>query len=319
MATITLKNTDTNTKTKTKSLKKIADRWQLYLFMLFPIVLTLIFSYYPMFGIQLAFKRYVSSMGIWGSPFVGLDQFTKFFNSYVFGRVLTNTLTLSFYGLIAGFPLPIIFALMLNAMKNQGYKRFIQTVTYIPHFISTVVMVGMIMQFVNPRIGLLGIIFKAITGVSAPDLLGDSMAFPHLYVWSGIWQGLGWSSIIYLAALSSVDMELYEAARIDGANRFKQMIHIDFPSIIPTAIMLLILSAGSIMNVGFEKVFLMQNGLNLQTSEVISTYVYKVGLANTTTDFSYATAIGLFNSIVNLILIISVNTFSKRFSQQSLW
>lgn len=317
MATISLKYSQV--KVKKRSFKRITSRWQLYLFILLPLILTLVFAYYPMFGIQLAFKKFDSSLGIWGSPFVGLDQFIKFFKSYMFSRVIINTLSLSLYGLIAGFPIPIIFALMLNAMKNQRYKKFIQTVTYIPHFISTVVMVGMIMQFLNPRIGAFGLIYKALTGITAPDLMGSSATFAHIYIWSGIWQGLGWSSIIYIAALSSVDTELYEAARIDGANRFKQMLHIDLPSILPTAIMLLILSAGSIMNVGFEKVFLMQNSLNSITSEIISTYVYKIGLASSVPDYSYSTAIGLFNSVVNLILIAAVNYVSKRFSQQSLW
>lgn len=294
------------------------SQWQLYLFMLLPVVSLLIFSYYPMFGIQLAFKDFDPNLGIWGSKWIGFEHFKKFFNSYMFSRVLKNTLVLSFYGLIAGFPIPIIFALMLNSMRNLKYKKIVQTVTYLPHFISTVVMVGIILQVLNPQTGLFGTVWRAFTGDIAPNIMGKSGAFPHLYVWSGVWQSVGWSSIVYIAALSGVDTNLYEAAAIDGAGRFKQLIYIDLPSIVPTAILLLIMNAGSIMNIGFEKVFLMQNDLILSTSEVISTYVYKVGLLGQN-DFGYATAIGLFNSIINLILITTVNTISSRVNDQSLW
>ena len=255
---------------------------------------------------------------MWASSWIGFDHFAKFLSSYMFGRVLKNTLTISLYGLIAGFPIPIIFALLLNAMRNLKYKKVVQTVTYLPHFISTVVMVGIIMQVLNPQMGVFGTAWKAVTGTQAPNIMANPDAFPHLYVWSGIWQSVGWSSIVYIAALSGVDSSLYEAAAIDGAGRFKQVIHIDLPSIIPTAVLLLIMNAGSIMNVGFEKVFLFQNDLNLRTSEIISTYVYKIGLTGQN-EVDYATAIGLFNSVVNLILIMIVNTVSSRVSQQSLW
>lgn len=303
---------------KNKTLSKMRSQWQLYFMLLIPAAFLLIFSYYPMLGIQLAFKDFNANLGMWGSAWVGLKHFDKFFHSYMFARVLKNTLTISIYGLIAGFPLPIIFALLLNAMPGRRYKKLVQTVTYLPHFISTVVMVGIIMQILNPTVGLLGIIWRAVTGNAAPNVMGNPAAFSHLYVWSGIWQSLGWSSIVYFAALSGVDTNLYEAAAIDGASRFKQVIHIDLPSILPTAIMLLIMNAGSIMNVGFEKVFLFQNDLNLRTSEIISTYVYKIGLTGQN-DFGYATAIGLFNSLVNLILIVIVNTISSKVSEQSLW
>lgn len=294
------------------------SQWQLYLFLLLPVLSLLIFSYYPMLGIQLAFKDFDPNLGIWGSKWVGLTYFKKFVNSYMFRRVLKNTLVISFYGLAAGFPIPILFALLLNAMKNLKFKKLVQTVTYLPHFISTVVMVGIILQMINPQMGLLGTIWRMFSDRNAPNIMANSKAFPHLYVWSGVWQSVGWSSIVYIAALSGVDTALYEAAAIDGASRFKQMIYIDLPSIIPTAVLLLIMNAGSIMNVGFEKVFLLQNDLNLQTSEVISTYVYKVGL-NGQNDFGYATAIGLFNSLVNLLLITIVNTISSRVNEQSLW
>ena len=303
---------------KSKTLMKAKSQWQLYLFMLIPVAFMLVFSYYPMLGIQLAFKDFDYNLGMWGSEWAGLDHFVKFLDSYMFGRVLKNTLVISLYGLVAGFPIPIIFALLLNSMQNQKYKKVVQTVTYLPHFISTVVMVGIIMQVLNPQMGIYGTVWRAITGSMAPDIMANPDAFPHLYVWSGIWQSVGWSSIVYVAALSGVDSSLYEAAAIDGAGRFKQVLHIDLPAILPTAILLLIMNAGSIMNVGFEKVFLFQNDLNLRTSEIISTYVYKIGLTGQN-DLGYATAIGLFNSVVNFILIVIVNTISSRVSQQSLW
>ena len=299
--------------------KEILSRWQLYLFLLLPLVYIIVFAYVPMAGLQLAFKKFSPRLGIWGSPWVGLDQFTKFFKSYMFERVLKNTIRVSLYSLIAGFPIPIIFALLLNSMRNYKFKRSIQMITYIPHFISTVVLVGMVLQMINPRIGLFGMLYRALAGSDLPNLIGMPKAFSHLYVWSGVWQGLGWGSIIYISALASVDSELHEAAEIDGASRFQRVRFIDFPSILPTATIMLILNSGQIMNVGFEKVFLMQNGLNLRASEVISTYVYKVGIASSTQDFSYATAIGLFNSAINFALICLVNSFSKRVSDNRLW
>ena len=299
--------------------KKRIKHWQLYLFLVIPIVLVFIFNYIPMAGIQLAFKKYNINLGIMGSPWIGFDNFKKFFRNYQFWRLLKNTLTLSLYGMLAGFPIPIMLALLLNSMNNLKYKKFIQTVTYMPHFISTVVMVGLIIQVFNPRIGLYGIIYSAVTGNNAPDVLGSASAFPHIYVLSGVWQSMGWNSIIYMAALAGVDAELHEAAQMDGASKFQRILHIDLPSILPTAIMLLILNAGSIMNIGFEKAFLMQNNLNLRSSEVISTYVYKMGLESATGDYGYATAIGLFNSVINFILIVSVNAVSKKVTEQSLW
>ena len=299
--------------------KKRIKHWQLYLFLVIPIVLVFIINYIPMAGIQLAFKKYNMNLGIMGSPWIGFDNFKKFFRNYQFWRLLKNTLTLSLYGMLAGFPIPIMLALLLNSMNNLKYKKFIQTVTYMPHFISTVVMVGLIIQVFNPRIGLYGIIYSAVTGNNAPDVLGSASAFPHIYVLSGVWQSMGWNSIIYMAALAGVDAELHEAAQMDGASKFQRILHIDLPSILPTAIMLLILNAGSIMNIGFEKAFLMQNNLNLRSSEVISTYVYKMGLESATGDYGYATAIGLFNSVINLILIVSVNAVSKKVTEQSLW
>lgn len=283
-----------------------------------PLAIIIIFSYWPMLGIQMAFKKFDLSLGMWASPWVGPENFRRFFQSYQFSRVLINTLLLSFYDLLT-FPVPIIFALLLNCLRNERYKKVIQTVTYIPHFISTVVMVGLLMQTFNPMVGVYGIAYKAITGNVASDLMANATAFPHLFVWSGVWQSMGWNSIVYIAALTGVDAALHEAAEIDGANRLQRVIHIDIPSILPTAVMLLILRCGSIMNIGFEKTFLMQNDLNIRASEVISTYVYKVGLSSASGDFGRATAIGLFNSVINLLLIVTVNAVSKRVSDQSLW
>ena len=300
--------------------KKVLARWQLYLWLVIPIAYYLIFKYYPMFGIQLAFKKYDVGLGIWGSKWIGFDNFTRFFKSYYFKRVITNTLRLSLYSLIVGFPMPVIFALMLNTVRNQKFKKFAQMVTFIPHFISVVVLVGMIFQIFNPRIGAYGLIYSALTGTTtAPDILAKSGAFPHVYIWSTIWQELGWNSVIYLAALAGVDSELHEAAKIDGASRFKRVLYIDLPSIIPTIVVLLILRCGSIMTVGFEKTYLLQNELNLASSEVIATYSYKVAFNGALSDFGFSTAIGLFNSVIELVLLVTVNQISKKVTENSLW
>ena len=300
-------------------LNSVKRRWQLFLFLLIPVVWVIIFNYVPMVGVQIAFRKYKIRDGIWGSKWVGLAHFVKFFNSYQFQRVLVNTIRVSLYSLVAGFPLTIVLALCMNALTNQQYKKFVQTLTYIPHFISTVVMVGMITQIFNSSTGLYGRLGWIFAGQRPDDILSKAEVFPHMYVWSGVWQGMGWSSIIYMAALSSVDSSLHEAAEIDGASRFQRCIYIDFPCILPTATILLIMNAGNIMSVGFEKVFLMQNSLNLSTSEVISTYVYKVSLTASGNDFSYGTAIGLFNSLVNMTLLVLVNFISKRVGETSLW
>jgi len=295
--------------------------WQLYLFFLIPFVVLMIFDYYPMFGVQIAFKDYTSTKGIWGSPWVGFSHFMTFFKSHMFSRVVLNTISLSMYSLIAGFPLAIIFALLLNIIRNQKIKRTIQTITYMPHFISVIVIVGILFQLLNPVNGLYGNLYRVFGGDGYPkDLLTIANAFPHLYVWSGIWQNLGWNSIIYIAALSSVDIELHEAAKIDGATRLKRIRYVDFPAILPTISIMLILRMGGIMSVGFEKAYLMQNNLNLVKSEVISTYVYKVGLSRSS-NFSYGSAIGLFNSVINCAMLILVNAISRKLSSEgsSLW
>jgi len=301
-----------------KLLKRIFYHWQLYAMLVIPIVYIIIFAYWPMYGAQIAFRQFMPRLGIWDSPWVGMDNFMRFFNSHQFRRVIVNTFVLSAYGLVAGFPLPIILALGLNVIQRKYFRKTVQMVTYIPHFISVVVIVGMIFQLFNPILGIYGNAWRALFDTRPPNLLGSPSAFRHIFVWSGIWQGVGWGSIIYFAALSGIDVQLHEAAIADGASRFKRIIHIDIPGIMPTAVILLILSCGNIMSVGFEKVFLMQNELNRSASEVISTYTYRVAFVGGT-DFSLASAVGLFNSVVGLVLIIIVNTIAKRVGETSLW
>ncbi len=302
-----------------RTLIEVKRHWQLYVFLLLPLVYIIIFKYIPMLGLQIAFKDFTPTGGIWGSDWVGLKWFDKFFNSYQFTRVLKNTLVLAIYQLAASFPISILFALMLNIVRQQKFKKTVQTVTYIPHFISVVVVVGMMTTMFNPIIGVFGTIYQRITGELMPNILAQPSAFPHLYVWSDIWQHFGWNSIIYLAALTGVDPAIHEAAEIDGASRLKRVWYIDFPAILPTATIILIMNAGRIMNVAFQKVYLMQNPMNLSASEVISTYVYKIGLVTAGGNFSYATAIGLFNAIINLALILIVNRLARSFGKTSLW
>lgn len=298
--------------------QRIARNYQLYLVLLLPTLYIVIFKYVPMYGAQIAFRSYSVRQGFWASPWVGLYHFQRFFTSYQFSRVILNTLGISIYQLIAGFPIPIVLALALNSTNRPGFKRWVQTTTYIPHFISTVVMVGMVLQFLSPRIGIFNEI-RSLLGRGPINYIAEPEYFKSVYVWSGVWQTAGWGSIIYLAALSAIDPQLHEAAIIDGANRFQRVRFIDLPGILPTAIILLIINAGRMMNVGFEKVFLLQNDLNLRSSEVIQTYVYKVGLASATANYSYSTAIGLFNAVINLALIILVNRLARRVGGTSLW
>ena len=304
-----------------KSLKKrLRANWQCYIFLILPLAYLLIFKYYPMLGVQIAFKKYSLRLGIWGSPWVGLKNFTKFFSSIMFQRTIINTLRLSFYSILAGFPFPILFALALNSLRGDKTRKLIQTITYIPHFISTVVMVGMIMQVFHNTVGLYGALGRLFTGTKPPDLFASPDAFVHMYVWSGVWKTFGWSSILYIACLGNVNGELMEAAEIDGANRLQRVWHVEVPALLPTIIIQLILRMGSVMSVGFEKAFLMQNDLNLRTSEVISTYVYKQSLGATTkADYSYSTAVDLFNSFINLLFIVTVNQISRKVSDTSLW
>lgn len=300
--------------------KKYAKYWQLYLFLLFPVIYVCIFNYRPLIGLQIAFRDFSIAKTMWTSPWVGLKNFEKFLNSYQFVRVLKNTVFLSLYSVIAAFPFPIIFALTLNSIRNKRYKKITQTITYIPHFISVVVLVSMVNQIMHPMNGIYGAAAQAITGNIPNDLLASPSAFPHLYVWSGIWQSFGYDSIIYFAALSGVSLELHEAAQVDGASRLKRMIHIDLPAIAPTITIMLILRISKVMNLGFQKIYLMQNPLNLSASEVISTYVYKKGLGSgMSNDYSYSAAVDMFNSLVNLLLVVSANFVSRKVSETSLW
>lgn len=299
--------------------KRIFKARQLYLMLFVPFVYLIIFKYVPMGGLTLAFKEYSAAEGILGSPWAGFKYFKKFFTDYNFDRVLVNTLRLSIYTLAVNFFIPILLALALNCITNHKVKKAVQTITYIPHFISIVVLVGIVIQMFNPVIGLYGTIGKTIIGSRPVDILGIPSAFLHVYVWSGVWQNAGWDSIIYVAALANSDQEIHEAAQIDGANRFQRILYVDIPAIIPTAIILLIMNSGKVMSVGFEKVYLLQNSLNLSYSEVISTYVYKQAFGTGMTNFSYSTAIGFFNSAINFILITLVNQISKKLNSTSLW
>ena len=300
------------------SLIKIKRSGGLYLLLFPAVALSFCFAYIPMYGIIIAFKDYRNSLGILGSPFSEPlhRHFERFFNSFQAIQVIRNTLIISFYHMLATVPLPIIMALILNQMKNKVFKKTFQTISYMPHFISTVVMVGIILIMLSPGSGLIGHLFR-LFGKQAPNLMGMPEAFSSVYVWTDVWQHTGWDSIIYLAALSAVDPALYEAAIVDGANRWQRMWRIDFPMLLPTACILLILRAGSIMNIGFEKIFLMQNTLNRSASEVISTYVYQTGIISS--QYSYSSAVGLFNTLVNLALLLTVNYVSKKLNETALW
>lgn len=302
-------------------LRKIFRRdWQLYVFMLIPLIWVIIFCYAPMFGAQIAFRKYQPRLGIWDSPWVGFYQFKKFFNSYQFSRVMMNTVVISLYTILCSFPLPIIFALVLNSTRSHKFRTVTQTIVTMPHFISVVVLVGILLQIFNSRTGVYGTLMESITGAYPEDLFSKPANFRHMYVWSGVWQQFGWNSIVYIAALAAVSPELHEAAQIDGASRFQRMLHVDLPAILPTITIMLILRMGSVMTIGFEKVYLMQNSLNLTASEIISTYVYKVGLSSAgTTDLSYSTAIGLFNSAINLVLISATNFIARKLGGNGLW
>ena len=296
--------------------RKIKSNIPLYVLLFPSIILLIMFAYIPMLGLVIAFKDYSPANGIINSPWVGFKYFTQFFNSVQFGTTMMNTLKISIYSILVGFPLPILLALLCNQLRARKFKKVFQVTTYLPHFISTMVMCGMIILFLSPNSGLIANIFKSL-GWTMPNLLSKPDSFAGVYVWSDVWQHIGWDSIIYLAALSAIDPTYYEAATMDGASRMQKILNIDLPLLLPTAMILLILRAGSLLSIGFEKVLLLQNPLNLAGSEVISTYVYKVGMLNF--QYSYSTAIGLFNTVVNLIILLSVNWFSKRYTKTGLF
>ncbi|WP_442915290.1 ABC transporter permease [Marinilactibacillus sp. XAAS-LB27] len=314
-------NESLKSKPKTKRLS-LMDRfrlagknWQLLIMIMPVIIFFIVFHYVPMYGVQIAFRRFMPVHGIWGSPWVGLDHFTRFFNMHYAGRLIWNTLSLSLYSLAAGFPMPILLALAINEIKDGRFKKFIQTVTYAPNFISVVVIVGMIITFLSPSTGVINHLLDFL-GMERQHFMQNPRWFRHIYVLSGIWQTTGWGTVIYLAALSGVDTQLHEAATIDGATRLQRLWYINVPVLVPTMIILLIMNFGGIMAVGFEKVFLMQNSLNMGTSDVIATFTYRTGLLEG--QYSYAAAIGLFNSLINSVMLLTVNWIARKYSETSL-
>lgn len=306
---------ETKAEKKQRILREMKESSPLYLLMLPSIVILLLFTYYPMYGIVIAFKQFIPSEGILGSPWVGLANFKQFFNSYQFWPTIRNTLVISLYTIAVTFPLPIGLALICNQIQAKRFKKFFQVSSYLPHFISTVVMCGMIIMFLSPSNGIIAHL-AGVFGFQLPNLMASESAFPSVYVWTEVWQHLGWDSILYIATLSSVDPALYEAATMDGAGKWKKMLHIDIPALMPTATIMFIMRMGSVMSVGFEKVYLLQNTMNMGASEILSTYVYKMGLLNN--QYSLSSAIGLFNNVINLVLLLLVNKISKKLNETSL-
>ena len=296
--------------------KVLKSKWQLLVMFAVPLIWYIIFCYIPMYGIQLAFRDYNPRLGYLGSPFVGLQWFRQFFSSYYWMDIIWNTFSISLYSIVIGFPVPIILAIIINELPGKKFKKILQNITYIPHFISVVVLCGMLYLFLSPQYGILNTILGAF-GAEPIGFLESSKYFKGVYVLSEVWQESGWSSIIYIAALAGIDPALYEAAKIDGAGRIKRIIHISLPGITPTIVTLLILKIGQIMSIGFEKAYLLQNDLNLKSSEIISTLVYKQGILQG--NIGYATTVGLMNSCLNLLLIILANKFCKKFFDTSLW
>lgn len=299
-----------------RSTGKLGRSWDLYILLLPALILLAVFSYGPMYGVLMAFKDYSPMKGIWGSPWVGLKHFKRFVTAFNFKMLLTNTLTLSIYSLIAGFPLPILLALLVNKLRSHKFQSVVKTISYAPYFISTVALVGMLRIFLAPDTGFINHIIEFFGGKSF-DFFASGPAFKHVYVWSDVWKNTGWNSIVYLAALTNIDPELYDSAKVDGASTWKTIWYIDLPCILPTIITLLILNTGNLMSVGFEKAYLMQTTLNTNASEIISTYVYKVGLQGG--QFSFSTAVNTFNSVINCILLVIVNFVSRKISETSLW
>ena len=297
-------------------LQPILVNWDLYLMMLIPIIWYIMFVYAPMYGLQIAFRDYMPSRGFWGSRWVGIKHFRRFFSSFYFQRILRNTLSINFYSLLVGFPIPIVFALMLNELKSPKFKKITQNITYLPHFLSTVVVVSIIQMLLQPNVGVVNALMRQF-GLPTRDFLIESGLFQHVYVWSGIWTHLGWDAIIYIAALSAVDPTLYEAATIDGASRLQKMRHVSIPAISMTIVIMLILRCGNIMNIGSEKILLMQNSLNMEKSDVISTFVYRSGILEA--EYSFSSAIGLFNSICNSLLLVGANLIARKMGEARLW
>lgn len=301
---------------KRTGIKRVLGCWQLYVLLIPTFLYVAIFCYRPMYGILMAFKDFSIGQSIWEAPWVGLEHFERLFNMPQFGDMVKNTLTISVYSLIAGFPIPLLFALIMNSITRDRYKRIVQTVTYAPHFISTVVIIGMLNVFLAPSTGIVNQVIKMMGG-EPQFFMGNPDLFADMYVWSGVWQNMGYSSIIYLAALTGVNPELHEVAIVEGASKLKRIWYVDLPCILPTIVVLLIMQCGRLMTVGFDKAYLMQNPLNLSASEVLSTYVYKIGILNN--QFSFSTAVDLFNCVINIVLLIIVNTVCNKLSDVSLW
>ncbi|WP_256257866.1 MULTISPECIES: sugar ABC transporter permease [unclassified Paenibacillus] len=285
--------------------------------MMVPVLLYFIlFEYVPMYGVQIAFKDFIATKGIDGSPWVGLKHFNRFYESFYFWRLIKNTIGIGVYELLVGFPIPILLALMIHELRSRLLQRIVQTVTYAPHFLSTVVVVGMLFLFLSPQTGLVNQMLQFV-GMEPISFMTNPVWFKTVYVFSGVWQTMGWSSIIYLAALTGVDPQLVEASRVDGASRLRRVWHIHLPTIAPTIIILLILNIGRLLSVGFEKVFLMQNPLNLATSDVIATHVYRTGIVEA--QYSYSAAVGLFNAVICFIMLVVVNQIARKVNETSLW
>lgn len=302
---------------KTKGFFQAVRReYGLYLLFLVPLIWYLVFMYFPMYGLQIAFKRYNAKLGILGSPWVGFKYFQQFFGSYYFKDLLVNTLVLNVYQMALGFPIPIVLALVINEIHSQPLKKAVQNVTYIPYFLSMVVVVSMLTLFSNPNYGLFNKI-AGIFGGGGVDYMAKEDCFRTMYVLSGVWQNMGFNSVIYIAALSSIDPQLYEAAEIDGASCMRKILNISIPCIMPTIVILFIMRIGSLMNVGFEKVLLMQNNVNMGKSDVISTFIYRNGIQKG--QFSYSAAVGIFNSLINLALLVGANMLTRRLGDSSLW
>ena len=300
-----------------KILSVLKKDWQLWIMILPAIVYIIIFCYGPMYGIQLAFRKYDFSKGLTGGDWVGFKYFIQYFESPMFWTTLRNTFIISFFTLICGFPAPILLALVVNSLRQQKLKKVVQTAVYMPYFISTVVMVAILQILLSPSTGVVSGLLKSMHLIPPSiNLLGTPSAFVPVYVLSGIWQSAGWNSIIFIAGLSSVDGQLYDAAKVDGANRWQQVIHVELPALVPTIVILLIMNMGRVLSVGFEKVFLMQNDMNLPVSEVISTYVFNVGVQSG--QFSFGSAVGLFNTVINFAFLMIANMVSKKAADISL-
>lgn len=295
---------------------KIWDSRELYILLFLPVLWYLIFLYVPMYGIQIAFRDYWTQKGFFGSEWVGWYHFQRYFESFYFTRLLQNTLVINGLSLLVGFPIPIILALILNELTNLTFKKILQNITYIPHFLSTVVLVSILQMIFNPNTGVYNLVRMSM-GMDTTNYFASATAFKPLYILSGVWQNMGWDSILYIAALAGIDPTLYEAATIDGASRFQKMKFISIPSIMGTITIMLLLRCGHIMNIGYEKILLMQNDLNRSSSDVISTYVYRSGIQEG--NYSFATAVNLFNSVCNIILLVLANSFSRKLGEASLW